>query len=307
MLAAVLLTAGACLCFGSVAAGDGAGKPVAVVYPDLGEPYRSIFASIVDGVQDQAKGRVVAMPLPAGANPQDVASELRRRDIQAVVALGRNGLRVATSLDRSVGVVVGGVLSVPESEAREFTVHSLAPDPALLLARLKSLVPGAKRVMVVYDPHQNDWLIRLARAAARAQGLELQSFEAGDLKTAVRLYREALSAADPKTDVLWLPQDSTTVDESVVVPMVLELAWGRGMAVFSSSVNHVKRGALFSLYPDNLELGRALAAEALGRSGARGVTPLTEVLLAVNTRTASHLGINIDRRQERVAVVFPEP
>ena len=47
--AAVLLTAGACLCFGSVAAGDSAGKPVAVVYPDLGEPYRSIFASIVDG------------------------------------------------------------------------------------------------------------------------------------------------------------------------------------------------------------------------------------------------------------------
>lgn len=306
MVGAVLLAAGACLGTASAAA-DGAARPIAVVYPDLGEPYRSIFASIVDGVQDQAKGRVVALPLSPTASPQDVAGELRRRDIQSVVALGRNGLRVAASLDRSVGVVVGGVLSVPAAEAKDFTVHSLAPDPGLLLAKLKSLVGGARRVIVVYDPGQNDWLIRLARAAAKAQGFELQAYEASDLKTAVRLYREALAGADPKTDVLWLPQDSTTVDESVVVPLVLEQAWSRGMAVFSSSVSHVKRGALFSLYPDNLELGRTLAAEAMGRGAARGVTPLTEVLLALNTRTASHLGISVDRRQERVAVVFPEP
>ena len=38
-----------------------------------------------------------------------------------------------------------------------------------------------------------------------------------------------------------------------------------------------------------------------------GVSPLKEVLLAVNTRTASHLGINVDTRRLRVEMVFPEP
>lgn len=288
-------------------------RPIAVVYPDIGEPYRSVFATIIDGIQDQAKGKATAFAVGPGANPQDIASELRKRDIQAVVALGRNGLRIASALDRSVDVVVGGVLAVPESEAKDFAVHSLAPDPALLFARLKSFSPAAKRVIVVYDPRQNDWLIRMARAAARANGLELQALEAPDLKTAVRLYRDALNAADARGDVLWLPQDSTTVDETVVVPLVLEQAWARSMVVFSSSVNHVKRGALFALYPDNIELGRALASDALDHAASdgahtrRGVVPLTEVGLAINTRTANHLGLNLDVRQHRVGLVFPEP
>lgn len=310
--------AGACCAIALVSGGAAAGaaaegneRSIAVVYPEIGEPYRSVFSSIIDGIQEQSKGRAAAFAVGPGANPQDVASELQRRGFQSVVALGRNGLRVASTLGRSVGVIVGGVLSVPEPDARDYSVHSLAPDPALLFARLKALDPAAKRVIVVYDPRQNEWLIRLARTAAKAQGLELQTFEAADLKSAVRTYQDVLSAADPKTDVVWLPQDTTTVDESVVVPLVLEQAWSRGLVVFSSNVSHVKRGVLFSLYPDNQELGRALASEALGAaasaSAPHGLVPLTEVGLAVNTRTANHLGLNLDARRLRVGMVFPEP
>ncbi|MGE5451882.1 MAG: ABC transporter substrate-binding protein [Acidobacteriota bacterium] len=286
-------------------------RNIAVIYPEIGEPYRSVFTSIMDGIEEQAKGRVTAIAVGANPNTQDIAGELHRRDVRAVIALGRNGLKVATALDRQWGVVAGGVLSVPESQARDFSVHSLAPDPALLLARLKTLVPSARRVIVVYDPRQNDWLIRLAQEAAKSQGLELSAYEAQDLKGAVHQYREAMQAADPKKDVLWLPQDSTTVDDAVVLPMVLEDSWTRGLPVFSSSVNHVKRGVLFSLYPDNAELGRVLGRAALGyaNGGAsqRGVWPLKEVLLAVNTRTANHLGLNLDARRLRVDMVYPEP
>lgn len=295
------------------AAAEESARGIVVIYPDIGEPYRSVFTNIIDGIEEQAKGRVSSIPIGANASAQDLVGELRRRDAGAVVALGRHGLKLASSLDKQWGVVAGGVLSVPESEARDFSVHSLAPDPALLFARLKTMMPAARRVLVVYDPRQNDWLIRLARDAAKVQGLELQAWEASDLKTAVRQYREAFASVDPKKDVLWLPQDSSTVDESVVLPMVLEESWGRGLTVFSSSVGHVKRGVLFALYPDNAELGRALgrAAMAFPASGAsapaHGVSPLKEVLLAVNTRTANHLGLNLDARRLRFDLVFPEP
>jgi len=295
----------------SFAAPDAA-QGIAVIFPDIGEPYRSVFTQIIDGIEEQAKGHVVRVAVGANVNAQELGAQLRRQDIHVVIALGRNGLKASAALDRDIGVVAGGVLSAPQPEARSAVVHSLAPDPALLFARLKNLLPGARRVVVVYDPHQNDWLIRLARDAARVHGLVLVATEAEDLKTATRLYRDILAAADPARDVLWLPQDTTTVEDSAVLPLVLQEAWNRSLPVISSSVTHVKRGALFALYPNNLALGRRLANSALGylsvgSAAARGVQPLTEVLLAVNVRTANHLGIDLGGRQQSFDIVFPEP
>lgn len=186
-------------------------------------------------------------------------------------------------------------------------VQSLAPDPALLFARLKSFMPGAKRVIVVYDPKQNEWLIRLAKDAAKAQGLELVALDADDLKTAVRRYQDVMGSMNGRRDVLWLPQDSTTVEESAV----LREAWNQSFVVFSSNVVHVRRGALFSLYPDNTEMGRFLAGAALASlqgNGApqRGIQTLKQVLTAVNTRTAEHLGIDLRASQQRIHLIFPE-
>lgn len=287
-----------------------AARSIAVLYPDIGEPFRSVFAKMIEGIEEQARGRVASFAVGSSANAHELSQELRRQDIRVVIALGRNGLKTASGLERDIGVVAGGVLSVPESDARGFTVHSLAPDPALLFAQLKSLVPGARRVLVVHDPRQNAWLVRRAREAARAHGLEVAAHEADDLKTAIRHYQEAFAGADPRRDVLWLPQDTTTVDESAVLPLVLQEAWNRNIAVFSSTVTHAKRGVLFALYPDNVGLGRSLAGSALsllsGSGGARGVLPLKEVLVAVNVRTANHLGIPLGGRQ-RFDLVFPEP
>lgn len=240
----------------------------------------------------------------AGVDASGLRRALRAKDVKVVIALGRQGLQAADGLESEFGIVVGGVVAVPEDEVRGRAVISLSPDPALLFARLKSLVPNARRVHVVYDPRQNDWLIRLAREAARNNGLELVAQEARDLKTAVRLYQDILADVDERRDVVWLPQDPTTVEENVVLPLVLRDAWERRLPVFSSSFGHVKRGVLFSLYPDNVGLGRNLAGSAMsflstGEPASRGVTPLRDVQTAVNLRTAKHLGLSISSQQQR--------
>lgn len=296
---------------GALASESSAGN-IAVLYPEIGEPYRSIFVAILQGIEDQSRGHVINVPVVDGSALADLTADLHRKGVKAVIALGRAGLNLAAQLKGQWPVVMGCVLSLPEAHLGMGPALSLAPDPALLFARLKVLLPSVRRIWVVYDPRQNDWLIRLAGEAARSLGLELVAREAQDLRAAVRQYREVFQQSDPRRDALWLPQDSSTVDEAVVLPMVLEESWGRGLAVFSSSMAHVRRGALFAMYPDNTGMGRQLVRMVQPYlSGeapvASGMAPLRDLLLAVNTRTAHHLGLDLDARRLHVDMIFPEP
>lgn len=289
------------------AAGDGA---ITVLYPDIGEPYRSVFTQIIDGIQAKARGQVNNIAVGPKTDLGELKDTLRRQESRVVIALGRQGLKTASALNGDIGVVVGGVLSASEDETRNAQVNSLSPDPALLFSRLKGMMPKVRRIYTVYDPRQNEWLIRLAREGAHEHGLELVAYEAQDLRAAMRAYQEILAKANSSSDALWLPQDSTTVEESTVLPMVLQDSWARNLALFSSSFSHVKRGVLFSLYPNNVELGRHLAGNALnmmasGVPETSGMMPLREVLMAVNLRTARHLGLNPGRPQS-FDMAFPE-
>lgn len=285
---------------------------IAVVYPDIAEPFRSAFAAITRGIEDKLPGHITRVALKPDAPSTQLADELRSRNARAVIALGRSGLKATATLDRKWPVVAGGVLSVPDAETPAWMIQSLAPDPALLLVRLKAFVPRTRRVVVVYDPKQNEWLIRLAREAARQQGLDLLTLEADDLKGALKRYQDLMTQLQPKRDALWLPQDSSTVDESSVLPWLLRESWERGIPVFSSNVNHVRRGALFALYPDNADMGRHLAGAIAALSNPsvpapqRGIQPLRQVLTAVNARTAMHLGLDLQSSGQAIHLVLPE-
>jgi putative ABC transport system substrate-binding protein len=283
---------------------------IAVVYPDIGEPFRGIFETIIEGIEDKLGTRVTNYPVRPDTDIGTLRASLLREKTKVVIALGRQGMKTAAALNNGIGVVVGAVLTIPESEVRGQQVISLSPDPALLFARMKALMPAMKRVFVVYDPALNDWLIKLANEEARAQGLELVAHEAQDLRNAVRYYQEIFSAADGDSDALWLPQDYTTVEESSVLPMVLQESWNRDIAVFSSNSTHVRRGVLLSLYPDNLGLGKSLAelAQSILRSGdygKSGMMPLRDVQSAINLRTAKHLRLKPARLQG-FDTTFPE-
>ncbi len=281
---------------------------IAVIYPDIGEPYRSVFAQIISGIE--TKTPVVDYAVGANVNMEELRNNLRQQNIKVVIALGRQGMKVASNLNMNIGVVVGGVIASPENEMHNLPVNSLSPDPSLLFSQLRKIIPTVRRIFTVYDSHQNDWLIRIAKNAARTQGLELVVYDVDDLKNAVRAYQDIFAIADSRQDALWLLQDTTTVEDSTVLPLVLQESWSRNLAVFSSNFGHVKRGVLFSLYPDNTELGSHLAVMALtflvsGDYGEHGMILLREVLTAINLRTASHLGLSANRQQD-FDLVFPE-
>lgn len=284
---------------------------IAVIYPESTDAYREFFTKIVEGVELQTKARVRTIALTEKQESAEVYAQLKRSGTKVVIALGSRGLKIASGFDRDIAVVVGGVLTIQESENSKLLGIALTPDPALLFRHVKELIPAMKRVIVIYDPKKSEWLLKFARLAAKEQGIELVGHEAQDLASAARLYESVFASADPKTDTIWLPQDETTVDEGTILPIVLRESWTRNVPFFSSKFIHVKKGALFSLRPNNLELGGKLAVIAMnilgGDSSKRGMVPLRDVQTALNVRTAMHIGLNIGSQQQRnFNYIFPE-
>ena len=281
---------------------------VVVLVPDIEEPFRSIFLRIIEGIETRISGRVDIVFVNT-QTPGQIAAEVKRRQARLVVAMGRQGLKSISALEGNMPVIASCVVSVQESEIRGYPVYTLAPDPAALFTHLRRLIPSARRVSVVIDPRQNAWLIKRALEAARPLSIEVAAHETDDLATALRLYTQILRSAESERDVLWLPQDSTTVIADAVLPLVLKESWNRGIAVFSSQLAHVKRGVLFALYPDEKELGRTLG-DAVARTLAggkvdEGILPLRDVRIAINTRNASHLGLSV--QIAAYDLVYPVP
>lgn len=283
-----------------------------VIYPDIREPYRTIFTEILQGIRQSAPGDVKTLQLGPDASTGRVSAWVAGNQVEALIALGRNGFHLGEDMHRRVPVVFGAVLIPPDRDGGKITGISLVPAPAALFARLQELSPHTRRVFVVYDPGNNASLIALARRAAARWNLRLIAVPAEDTRTAVREYRKILNTRAHAGDAIWLPQDSVTVNDQVVLPMILETAWENELVVFSSNPSYVQRGVLFSLYPDNQKMGQELARLALarardpGKSSLAGMRPLTALRVAVNTRTADHLQLNLSRREiSRFDLVFP--
>ncbi len=285
---------------------------IAVIYPNVGEPFRGIFTKIIDGIEDKVKIKVKSIPIDSNSDNAEINAQLRKYGAKVVIALGRQGLKSASALDRDLTIVVGGILTLPEADRSSLTGVSFTPDPAVLFTRLKNLLPESRRVFVVYDPQHNESLIKLAREEARSHNLEIVAIPVSDLASAAKTYESIFSNIDNRRDAVWLPNDPTTVEENTILPLVLKLSWNSSVPIFSSNFMHVKKGALFALYPNNVELGRTLAHSALGilagESRKRGVAPLRELHTAVNLRVASRIGLNLSYQQQRTFdFVFPEP
>lgn len=284
---------------------------VGVVYPDIREPYRSVFHNIVAGIQEDKNYRTIEYVLKKDEQLSQVTDWLKKHKVEVVVTLGSRGLETAWEIPDAIKVIFGAVLIPPLSFPREAKGITLAPDPKILFSSLKTLAPHVRRVTVVYNPNNFEWLITLAKAAAQSLGLELNYFPVTSFSDAASQFRDFFDEYAAAEDSVWLLQDPSIIDERTILQLILEEAWTKKLVVFSSNPSHVKRGILFSLYPDNKGMGRSLAK--IVRSVIQGrdsdypsISPVSDLLSAINLRTAEHLGIKLSRSQKReFTLAFP--
>jgi putative ABC transport system substrate-binding protein len=282
-----------------------AGNPrVAVLYPETTGGYKQVFNSMVSGVEEHSDIDVVSMELPKQPDSRTVNDWLHENRVDAVIALGSTSYAVARELPDDIPVTVGALVMSPDG----YSGISLAGDPTLFMDNLRMLAPEVKRVYVIYSEKDSGWLVKLAAKAARERGIELVAHEVNTTREGLKQYDEVLEQASGSTDAIWVPLD-TIVPDKLVLPKLLKTAWNKKIVVFSNNPLHAKKGVLFALFPDHKNMGfdlAKLAIEQIGMTLPRRVLPARNLKLAVNKRTASHLGISFTKNQQRqFDIIFP--
>lgn len=290
--------------------GQAHGESIAVLYPQLRAPYAEIFNAIINGIEKQSGRPVDLYPLNRSYDITAIDSRIGGKINDVVIALGSRGMEASKQLSSGIPVIIGAVLvSTLQSIDPMPAAISLAPDPEALFAKLKSLAPRIEKISVVYNPENDQLVIDRAAEAAVRQKLLIDAHKASELTAAAQLYKKVLDSIEPKTTAIWLLEDAAINDTDTVLPFILNQAWGREIVVFSSSLAHTRRGALFSMYPDNFKMGMdlgKLAVAVLKDGKKKEISVLKSLKIAVNKRTARHLGISFSRRQaQSLDLVFP--
>lgn len=285
---------------------------VSVVYQQVSGPYRVIMEEIYKGIAEELGNTPDYFIVPETGTPPDLGAWLSNKDRKLIIALGQRSFQSIYRTHIPLSLVIGAVLAIP-SEINQMTpkpvVITYAPAPRVFFSKLRSLAPSIRRVIVVFDPNQEEWLQREAKQAASQAGLELVIYAASNLKTSAPMYKGILENAT-SVDAIWITHNTQVVDDNVILPEILNVAWSKNLVVFSNRLAHVDKGALFTLYPDNNRLGHRLAeiAEALLKNNYNGeqLQSLEDVRLAVNIRTANHLGLPLSSQQQDFDLVFPK-
>ncbi|OUR61100.1 hypothetical protein A9Q74_11315 [Colwellia sp. 39_35_sub15_T18] len=289
---------------------------IAIFYPQAKEPYNSIYQNIIAGSIEAANNNKINIEkfiIKKNFNVEGIAKNLEQKHINKVIVLGRSGWKLAKQLSKftldnqtNKFQVVSGALPINPNGVSGI---SLITDPAYLFHYLQQVAPNVKKIHAAYSK-KNAWLIALAKNAAQAKGLTLNLQQVIDTAEAITFYQQVFASGVSNKDAIWLPFDRISSHDKITLPLILEKAWAKEIVVFSSKPSHAKRGALFSTYPDNFALGAHLfkmVQELAQQPEQKNFAALKSTLLAVNLRTAAHLGLKYSSEQQQLfKLTFPQ-
>jgi putative ABC transport system substrate-binding protein len=173
---------------------------------------------------------------------------------------------------------------------------------------MREMVPGLRRIGVIYDPSVSGEAVRRAIEVARADGLVL-------VPQAVRSEGEVLRAAQllsGEVDAFWALADPTVLTPANARALIL-LALRAKKPLFAASEGFVRSGALAALAADPEEVGRRAAQMGLSLldgKASKGLRPERppSVALFLNRATAAHLGVSLPLDVvQRARAIYPQP
>lgn len=290
-----------------------AAETILAVTSHPAEPYQMAFARLKETLRRTGfAGNLEELPLREdGTGGDRLLRAIRARRPALLVTLGSQATAAVTDRIKDVPVVFCMVLNpvasgfVPELEqpGGNVTGASLDVPVARQFEAIRSVVPAARKVGVLFNPAETGHVVKEAEGAAREVGLTL-------VERAVRTPGEvpqALEALGRQVDVLWAVADAT-VFFGGSTEHILRYTLSNGIPFMGLSPAFVQAGALMALAVDYGEVGEQCGAQALQVLAGRqpGVLPVTvpgRVTLHLNIRTAESIGVKIPSQAMKGAVL----
>ncbi|HKY34105.1 MAG TPA: ABC transporter substrate-binding protein [Candidatus Polarisedimenticolia bacterium] len=275
--------------------------------------YLGAEKGVVEGLNGAASGAVRTVNL--GSEEGEAAGrEALAVPPTLIVAVGTRAARLARQEAPGVPLVYAMVLDPASAglpgpgETPGEAVTGVAMDVTLRdqLALLREMIPGLKRIGVLYDPSVSGPLVRRAEDEMRAMGLTLTA-------QPVRSEAEVIGAAGliaPEVDVLWAIPDVTVLTSANARALIL-LALRSRKPLLAMSEGYVRHGALAALAAHPYEVGRRageMATSILSGTPVQRLKPEMppRVDLFVNVATAQRLGLELpDAIVSRAGALYP--
>jgi len=282
----------------------------ALLRPDAPPPYANVFNLIEEGITGELNRTIDIYNIDLKNLENDISNAITNNKYQKIIALSP---LIANPITKSYkdGTVLSGAIGSPPNKLGENGV-SLYIHPKYYFKQLKLLSPSTRRVRVIMNPDHGKYHPQVAMNAAKEFGIELKIYMASDLREVAIESENLFSESDPKYDAVWITRDTLAFNYELMLSYHIEKSWELGIITFSNSPTDAKRGILFTLYPDYKELGKQLGTllkmdeNNTNKKSTSRLSYLNNPKLAINRRTAKHLGLNIDTELMLTAdVEFP--
>jgi len=285
---------------------------VIVLKSHKAEPYDIALNSLRRTLRDKGHNPIFEEYLLPEEGQGEQLSEIRKKNPRLFVALGSAAASQVAKVVKNTPVVfcmalnpvASGFIRSMASSGNNLTGASLDIPFHLQFEALRSIVPHAKKVGVIYNPQDTEGVIQQARKTAREMGLDLVAISiASEDKVPA-----ALRSLDKTVDALWSVADSTTFSSGSAEFILLHTLRNR-IPFMGLSPAFVKAGALMALEVDYQEVGAqcgGLAAKILtgDQPSSLPVTTPQKITLHVNMKTAETIGLKIPPDRLKGAVVL---
>jgi putative ABC transport system substrate-binding protein len=279
------------------------------------EPYTVALRAVQDVLSQQ--GHRVPLKeyvLKEGPARERILAEIRERPPVLVLTMGSTATSLARAQVKDVPIVfcmvlnplASGLVQSMQSSGNNLTGASLDIPAKLQFEALRSALPSAKRVGVLYNPKETEKVVAPAVRAAAALGIELVTLP---VASAEEVQETVDALPRKKIDALWAVADSTVFSSSRSAEFLLRRTLDAKIPVMGLSPAFVKAGALLALSADYKDVGQQCgeqAAQVLAGQAPSSL-PITvprKVTLYVNVNVARSIGTTIPERVLDSAVLL---
>lgn len=220
--------------------------------------------------------------------------EIKRNRARLIITLGSVATEAAIRNTLDIPIVYGLVLR-PDLSVRASNATGVALEFPVetQFNWLKTLLPDAKNIGVMYNPSENKKKVEHAARVADRLGLHLEAFAVDKPQD----IPPALAALSKNVDVLWGIADTLTLSPQLAKHILL-FAFRNKIPFIGPSDAWVKAGALYSLNWDYRDMGiqcGIMAWSILQGTPPSSIAPAVprKVLYSINLKTAEQIKIDI--------------